>query len=57
MNEVIDHWTGKPRPSSLPNGKRKCENGHDDFIISDCPVCGAPQCCPTCCAEASAAVE
>lgn len=26
-------------------------------IINDCPVCGAPQCCPKCCKETTAQMD
>ena len=52
----IDKYTGKPfdrlgdrLPTQLDE---KCENGHDDtYLISNCPRCGAPICCPDCCNE------
>ena len=49
-----DRFTGKPvdRISDrLPKGNgHKCEDCGTE-CIDNCMVCGAPQCCPKCCAE------
>lgn len=52
----VDPWTGKPvdrRSDLYPsfNG-RKCEDCGAE-CIDRCIRCGAPQCCPRCCFEAS----
>lgn len=31
-------------------------NIHGVLLISDCPVCGAPTCCPICCREATSEI-
>ena len=51
-----DRFTGKPvdRLSDfLPSTLRSfCEEGHPEtHLISNCPQCGAPVCCPKCCDE------
>lgn len=50
-----DKFTGKPIDKAsdcLPhlNGGRCDACGTE--TIDGCPVCGAPQCCPRCCADA-----
>jgi len=55
--EVIDHWTGKPRPvwtaeSRITNRPDDpCQHCGSAEIINDCPQCGAPTCCWKCCDE------
>jgi len=49
----IDRFTGKPIDRiRLPklNGETCDECGSE--CIDNCIICGAPQCCPACCAEA-----
>jgi hypothetical protein len=50
-----DKFTGKPferLTDRIPKQlKEKCENGHDTFLITNCPQCGAPVCCHDCCNE------
>lgn len=57
MPEVIDRWTNKPRPAwTLENRFREsdpCEHCEGTEVILDCPRCGAPICCYTCCDEAA----
>ena len=53
---MIDKFTGKPIDKLSdrlphPNGGR-CETCGTE-TIDHCPVCGAPQCCPSCCADAA----
>ena len=53
---LCDLYTGKPvdRPSDLlpePNGLFCDKCGTE--AIDRCPMCGAPVCCPKCCAEAT----
>jgi hypothetical protein len=51
---MIDNFTNQPidKPSDI---FPRLNGGHCDFCgsatIDHCPVCGAPQCCPRCCAE------
>jgi hypothetical protein len=51
---IYDNFTGKPldRPSDALPGRlnEDCDEcGH--YLISRCGMCGAPICCPACCAE------
>lgn len=52
---LFDPWTGKPIDQIsdfLPTrAGYVCEECGAD-VISRCPRCGAPQCCPRCCFEA-----
>ena len=53
---TVDPYTGKPvhQASDLlpsPNGETCDVCGTE--LIDRCLVCGAPQCCPICCAEAA----
>ncbi len=52
--EVIDEFTGKPRPS-LPwdhGTGEPCDNdGCDGELVDRCSRCGAPVCCTKCCAK------
>ena len=57
---LIDRFTGKPvyKPSDLLpalNGGRCDECGTQ--TIDRCLRCGAPQCCPACCADSSVEIE
>jgi hypothetical protein len=54
---MTDKFTGKPIDKASdrlphPNGGR-CETCGTE-TIDHCAVCGAPQCCPSCCADALA---
>jgi hypothetical protein len=57
MAERINHFTGKPMPDYATWGRSagytcdECQTG----VICDCPLCGAPNCCPRCCDEAAQA--
>lgn len=55
--ERFSNLTGKIIPATEPlyatQLAEKCENGHDCFLIGNCLRCGAPVCCPECCAEDS----
>ena len=55
--EVIDKWTGKPRPAWTETSRfgkcEPCEHCGSDEVIYDCPMCGAPVCCWKCCEEAA----
>lgn len=43
-------WVGEKHQIVNLNMSNKCETCGTP-IIDDCPVCGAPQCCPKCCEE------
>jgi len=52
----ICNFSGKPLPEhwSLLGEKidgEFCEKHPDVNLISNCPICGAPVCCPVCCKE------
>lgn len=52
----IDPWTGKPvdrRSDLLPSQSRETCETCGTAIINRCQRCGAPVCCPRCCAEES----
>jgi hypothetical protein len=52
MIERINRFTGKPQPYS--DWGRPANYSCDDCgtgVICDCPMCGAPNCCPKCCDE------
>ena len=61
MREMkYDRFTGKPFDKTsdrLPeaNGHFCDECGTE--LIDHCIICGAPQCCPKCCAEAQDALD
>lgn len=58
MREVIDRWTGKPRPAEFMRRLDEiCDEHADTRLVCDCPFCGAPVCCPKCCDEARAERE
>jgi len=54
--ERINYFTGKPEPvlqnSDFYNRETdsKCEHCNTN-LIDNCMWCGAPVCCPKCCAE------
>jgi hypothetical protein len=49
--ERIDYFSGKPIPSIWPKETReKCDECGTN-LIDRCMRCGAPVCCPKCCAE------
>lgn len=58
MNKAIDRWTGR-EVDRLSDLLPKANGGHCDhcghYTIDRCPMCGAPQCCPRCCLEATSA--
>ena len=56
MEEIIDKWTGKPRPKYLSSSGEVCDDCGAE-LKNDCAVCGAPVCCPRCCAEFVQATE
>ena len=33
--------------------KFPCDHCDGEWVIYNCPQCGAPECCPTCCDEAT----
>ena len=53
--ETINYFTGKSQPhSGLPRSSdgEKCEEC-STVLVYNCIFCGAPVCCPKCCAEAA----
>ena len=55
MVEWINRFSGKPEPGGFERFGRPAGYKCDDCgteCICDCMVCGAPNCCPRCCAEA-----
>lgn len=55
MVEWINRFSGKPEPGGFERFGRRAGYKCDDCgteCICDCMVCGAPNCCPRCCAEA-----
>lgn len=56
MNAIKDRFTGKPIDKASDHFPH-LNGGHCDecgsATIDHCPTCGAPQCCPKCCADAT----
>ncbi len=53
----VDKFTGKPVPETrprlrIPNGEHCDDCGTE--LVDQCWLCGAPVCCPRCCAETQA---
>lgn len=51
MKEPTDGWSGKPRARTFE--AEPCDHCGETLVVIDCPRCGAPNCCPTCCAPAA----
>ena len=60
FRSLLDRFSGKPidKPSDMLPEKNGgiCEHCGSE-TIDHCPMCGAPQCCPTCCKEISKAIR
>ena len=51
--DYINQWSGKPQPfSAFPRSSPDVCDECGTKLILDCPICGAPNCCPKCCEEA-----
>ena len=59
-SKFFDRWTGREidrTTESLPSSNGMfCETCGTE-CVDRCLICGAPQCCPRCCWETTAALE
>lgn len=55
MQSKTDRYTGKPIPEHwsgigpLHRATDPCEHCGGTEMVAGCPLCGAPECCPSCC--------